>query len=184
MTLRARLAPPDPASLAPDVARLLRATAQGKDREPPGTMALLAHAPPLLAPFVGWAASLALKGALSHRQHELLALRAGWRCRSPFEWGEHATLARAAGLDEGEIARIARAEIGAEWSPADAALLRAADQLIAGCAIDEATWSALAAHFAPAALVEIPFVVGQYTMLSMVANAAGLAARPGDAALP
>jgi alkylhydroperoxidase family enzyme len=182
--MSARLAPPAPEALAPDVARLLRATAQSADREPPGTMALLAHAPALLAPFIGWAASLALKGALSHRQHELLALRAAWRCRSAFEWGEHAELARAAGLDAGEIARLGRDEVGAAWSPADAALLRAADQLVARCAIDDAAWAALAAHFEPAALVEIPLVVGQYTMLSMLANAARLAARPGDAALP
>lgn len=180
----ARLAPPDPGSLAPDVARLVRATAQGKDREPPGTMALLAHAPALLTPFVGWAASLALRGSLSHRQHELLALRTAWRCRSPFEWGEHETLARAAGLDADEIARLARDEIGADWPPDDTALLRAADQLIAGCAIDDATWAALTALFAAPALVEVPLVVGQYTMLSMLANAAGLDVRPGDAALP
>jgi len=184
VTADARLAPNDPATLAPDVARLLRATAQSADREPPGTMALLAHAPALLTPFIGWAASLALRGSLSHRQHELLALRAAARCRSPFEWGEHAELARAAGLGADEIARLGRDEIDAAWAPADAALLRAADQLVARCAIDDTTWAALAAHFAPAALVEIPFVVGQYTMLSMVANAAGLAERPGDSALP
>jgi alkylhydroperoxidase family enzyme len=176
-----RLAAPDPASLAPDVARLLRATAQSADREPPGTMALLAHAPDLLRPFIGWAASLALRGALPHRQHELLALRTALRCRSPFEWSEHAGLARAAGLGAEEIDRLAREPIDAAWAPADAALLRAADQLVAGCAIDDATWAVLAAHFGAAALVEIPFVVGQYTMLSMVANAAGLGARPGEA---
>src|SRR4029453_1313777 len=147
-----RIPPPADAELGPDVARLLRVTAQ-PGREPPGTMAVLARQPALLAPFVGWAAALALKGALSHRQHELLALRAAFRCRSPFEWGEHAVLARAAGLDAAEIERVARDDVGADWAPSDAALLCAADQLIAGCAIAAATWASLAASFEPAALV-------------------------------
>lgn len=47
--------------------------------------------------------------------------------------------------------------------------MRAADQLHAGCDID-ATWAVLAAHYDAPQLVEIVYVVGQYTMLSMVAN--------------
>ena len=38
-------------------------------------MAVLARQPDLLSPFLGWAAALALNGVLSHRDHELLALR-------------------------------------------------------------------------------------------------------------
>ena len=40
--------------------------------------------------------------------------------------------------------------------------------------LTDETWALLAKHYDPPALVEILFVVGQYTMLSMVANAAGL----------
>ena len=40
----------------------------------------------------------------------------------------------------------------------------------------DATWAELGAHYDAPALVEILFVVGQYTMLSMVANAAGIPA--------
>jgi alkylhydroperoxidase family enzyme len=176
--------PPLPAdALEPDVAALLRLTAQ-PGREPPGTMAVLARVPALLSPFIGWAAALALKGTLSHRHHELIALRVAWNCRSAFEWGEHVQLARAAGLDDDEIARAARDPIDAAWAPGEAALLRAADELHRGCNVGGATWAALAAHFEAPALAELLFVVGQYTMLSMVANAAGVALQAGDASLP
>ncbi len=55
------------------------------------------------------------------------------------------------------------------------------DQLHAGQTIEDETWDALAAEFEHAQLVELPFVVGNYTMLSMVANATGV---PLEANLP
>jgi alkylhydroperoxidase family enzyme len=139
-------------------------------------MAILARQPDLLAPFLGWAAALALQGVLSHREHELLALRVAAICKSEFEWNEHAEYARAASLTDDEIAQIAQPIDGGEWTDAEAALLRAADELTADFDVTDATWSALARHYEAPALVEILFVVGQYTMLSMVANAAGLPA--------
>ena len=42
----------------------------------------------------------------------------------------------------------------------------------------------LRARYDDAQLVEIPFVVGQYTMLSMVANGTGVAVEPGLPELP
>ena len=74
-----------------------------------------------------------------------------------------------------EIALVARPLDEGAWTDAERALLRAADELGIDCDITDATWAELAAHFDPPALVEILFVVGQYTMLSMVANAAGIA---------
>ena len=50
-------------------------------------------------------------------------------------------------------------------------LLQAADELHRDQSITDATWSALVAQHDRAALVELLYVVGQYTMLSMVANA-------------
>jgi alkylhydroperoxidase family enzyme len=139
-------------------------------------MAVLARQPELLSPFLGWAAALALNGVLPNRDHELLALRAASNCHSEFEWVEHAEYARAAGLTDDEIAMAARPVDEGAWSDGERALLRAADELHAGTDVTDATWAVLAQHYDPPALVEILFVVGQYTMLSMVANAAGIPA--------
>jgi alkylhydroperoxidase family enzyme len=139
----------------------------------PRTMGVLAHQPDLLSPFLSWAAALALNGVLSHRDHELLALRVAANCGSEFEWVEHTTYARSAGLRDHEIARVQERDIG-EWADAEQALLRATDELTSGFDVSDATWSQLAQHFDTPALVEILFVVGQYTMLSMFANAAGI----------
>jgi alkylhydroperoxidase family enzyme len=137
----------------------------------PVTIVALAHAEPLLAPFLGWAAALALEGQLSHRQHEILALRTAHNCHSAFEWVEHARFARAAGLTDEEIDRVAAGPAGG-WTRAEQLLITAADELHGDASISHATWSELTAHYSSAELVEAIFVVGQYTMLSMVANVA------------
>jgi 4-carboxymuconolactone decarboxylase len=170
-----RIAVPRADELRPDVRELLTLIAPA-GKEPARTMAILARQPDLLDPFLGWAAALALNGVLSHRDHELLALRAASNCRSGFEWVEHADYARAAGLTEAEIASVARTADDGAWTEAERALLDAADELHRDHDVTDSTWTVLAQHYEPAALVEILFVVGQYTMLSIVANAAGIPA--------
>jgi alkylhydroperoxidase family enzyme len=91
-------------------------------------------------------------------------------CRSAFEWGEHLLFARDAGLDDDDFDRIAAGPDAPGWAPHEAALMRAADELHDQHDITDATWISLAAHYEDGQLVEIPYVVGQYTMLSMVAN--------------
>jgi len=159
-----RLEPPDP---LPELVSLT--VPDGGSA--PITIVALAHSERLLAPFLGWAAALALEGQLGKREHEILALRTAHNCGSEFERVEHARLARTAGLTDDEIDRIAVGAGGA-WSRAEQLLIMAADELHRDTTICLATWSELAAHYSSAQLVEAVFVVGQYTMLSMVANIA------------
>ena len=158
-----------PAEVEPEVDATIALTAP-PGRQPPGTISVLAHRPAMLATFLPWASVLAREGALPRRDHEILALRASCNCRSAFEWGEHLLFAFDAGFDEADVDRVVAGADAEGWLPHEAALVRAADALHANCQIDDATWSALAAHYDPGQLVEITYVVGQYTMLSMVAN--------------
>jgi len=144
----------------------------------------IAHHPHLLRPFLGFAATLALRGALSRRDSELLALRAAWNCRSAFEWGHHVLYARAEGLSEDEILRVATRPNDERWDTRDRLLLAAADELHREQQLADSTWRELRAEFDDAQLVEIPFVVGNYTMLSMVANATGVPLEPDLPELP
>jgi 4-carboxymuconolactone decarboxylase len=155
----------------------------GWDHQTPNMLRAIAHHPRLLEPFLGFAATLA-RGELPRRESELLALRAAWNCRSEFEWGHHVLYARAAGLSDVEIAAIAAGPDAAHWSDADRALLRAADELHERHSLGDATWAALASRWSAAQLVEIAFVVGQYTMLSMVAGALAVPLEDGLARLP
>jgi len=136
---------------------------------PPITIVALAHCNELLSPFLGWARALALQGVLPRREHEILALRTAHNCRSGFEWTEHTTFARRAGLTDDEIDAIASGA-SATWTERERLLLTAADELHAETSISRATWTALVQHCTTAELVEAIYIVGQYTMLSMVAN--------------
>ncbi|HEY8120685.1 MAG TPA: carboxymuconolactone decarboxylase family protein [Myxococcota bacterium] len=146
-------------------------------------LSVIAHHPSLLGPFLEFAGALAQRGVLSRRESELLALRAAWRSQSHFEWGHHVQYARAAGLHEAEIARVAE-QGAAPLAPRELLLLRAADELHATQRLRDPTWAALRAEYTDAQLVEIPFLVGEYTMLSMVAESLGVPAPPGLPALP
>ena len=107
-----------------------------------------------------------------------------WNCQFGVEWGEHRGPC-AAGVTESEVVALGAREVDrAAWSVAEAALIRAADELHTRTDVSDATWAVLAAHYPPSALVEIPLVVGQYTMLSMLANVARIEAVDGAALLP
>ncbi len=170
-----RIPVPEGSELRDDVAQLLPLIAP-PGRAPARTMAILARQPDLLAPFLGWAAALALQGVLSPRDHELIALRVAAQCGSGFEWVEHVEYARAASLTDDEIARVAKPLDDGTWTETERALLCAADELTTDYDVTDATWAILSRHYGQSELVEILFVVGQYTMLSMVANGAGLSA--------
>jgi 4-carboxymuconolactone decarboxylase len=136
--------------------------------------AVVAWHPTLLAPYMAWATAVARQGVLSPRDNALLALRTALRCGSEFEWGVHVAHGE---LTADEVARVAEGP-GAGWPARDAELLRAADELHDRSGVGDGTWEALSAVFPTDALLEIVFVVGHYTMLSMVANSAGVQPEP------
>jgi len=146
-------------------------------------LGVIAHHPTLLGPFLELATALAQRGVLSRRESELIALRTAWRAQSHFEWGHHVLYARAAGIRDGEIARVAE-PAGTGLSAREQLLLRAADQLHATQRIDDPTWAALRTELSDAQLVELPFLVGQYTMLSMVAESLAVPVEPELPPLP
>ena len=151
---------------------------------PLNILLVLAHNPHLLRPFLPWATALALGGSLDRRDCELLALRAAWNCRSDFEWGHHVEYAQAFGLSDDEIARVPAGADASGWSAAQSVLLRAADELHRDTVVSAGTWTALAEHFDEAQLVELVMTVGQYTMLSMVANTFAVEVEEGLDLLP
>ena len=153
-------------------------------KKPLNILLTLAHNDQLIGPFLQWAGALAVHGALDRRDAELLALRAAWNCRSEFEWGHHVEYAEHFGLDRDEIDRVPHGADAEGWLPHQAALLRAADELHEQAMVSDETYAQLTAVFNPAQLIELVMTVGQYTMLSMVANTFAVETEPGLEALP
>ena len=158
-------------------------TASG--RRPLHLPAVVAYHPTLLEPYMTWATAVARHGVLDARSATLLALRTALRCGSEFEWGVHATHAgERAGLTSEEVARVVVGPDAPGWTAREAALLRAADELHDDDAVGDHTWATLSAELGVDAMLEAVFVVGHYTMLSMVANSVGVPPEPDWAALP
>jgi alkylhydroperoxidase family enzyme len=135
-------------------------------------MTLLRH--PRL--FKRWTAfgGVLLTGKLPFRERELLILRTGHRCDSPYEWAQHVVLARQAGVTDEEIERVELGPTADGWSEFDALLLRAADELHDTSRISDVTWAGLAERYDTEQLIEVPMVVGQYHLVAMTLNALGV----------
>lgn len=148
-----------------------------------GTLA--AH-PLLFTRWMTFANYVLMESTLDPRLRELVILRTGWRCRSPYEFGQHVIVGRRVGCTDEEIARVAEGPDAAGWGPLDAAVLRAADDLYDHDTIAPATWAVLAEHLDEQQILDVVFTVGQYTLVSYALNAAAVVRDDGvdDPAIP
>ena len=145
--------------------------------------ATLVRHPGLFRRWMPFAGKL-LAGKLPARDRELLILRTAWRCRSPYEWGQHVRLAKAAEISDEEIDRIVAGPDAAGWAPFDRTLINAVDELHDDACITDATWSALAARYDERQVIEVPMLVGQYHMVAFTLNSLGVQREPGVPDLP
>jgi len=184
-----RLAPLSPEQCGEDVrAALARAFSDeiatrwcstGPDAAPmPNVLATLMHHPALAGPFLAYNNVLLRTPALDPRMRELMILRVAWRTRSRYEWVQHVRVAAGVGVTPQELDAIARGADAGAWTPLEADLLAATDQMIDGYRIGDDTWGRLAEQLDERQLVELVFVVGTYTALAMAFNTFGLQLDP------
>jgi 4-carboxymuconolactone decarboxylase len=134
----------------------------------------LAHAPKALKRFNDWGGYvLSRRNDLPAREREIVILRTGFLCRSGYEFTQHTRIGLQSGLTEAEIEAVKRGA-DAGWSAADAALIRATDDLHAQQFITEPVWTELGAHFSDKQRMDVVFTCAQYTQVSMILNTFGV----------
>lgn len=139
-----------------------------------------AHAPKALTRFLGWGNYvLSRRNSLPAREREIVILRTGWLCKSGYEFAQHTRIGKASGLSDDDIARIKAGPDAEGWSPLEAAMIRAADELVADHFISDDTWAALA-ELGDKGRMDVIFTVGQYTQVSMFLNSVGVQLEDGD----
>ncbi|HEX4163539.1 MAG TPA: carboxymuconolactone decarboxylase family protein [Acidimicrobiales bacterium] len=111
---------------------------------------------------------------LEPRIRELAILRVAWRTRSGYEWSQHRRMGADEGLSEAQLDALPDEPSSALWSPAERAVLTAADEMIDSFAVSDETWAALTSSFEAAPLFELLFVIGGYLCLATVLNSIGL----------
>lgn len=144
----------------------------------------IARHPKLLAAWLPFGGRLLEGGSLERRWTELVILRTACNMGNDYEWGQHVAISMALGIDRATIERIVAGASADGWSPFEALLMRATDELHVERYLTESTWNALSEHLSETQLIELCFLVGHYEMLAMFLRTAGVQLEPGKESLP
>lgn len=125
------------------------------------------------------------RSSLSDRIREIAIIRTAWLSRGEYEWAQHVRMSRANGwLTEPELDALSVGPDAAEWSPSDAAVVRAIDQMVQSKNVQAAVWADLEAQFTRPQLLDLVFTVGTYDMHAMAFATLGLQLEPGMQGFP
>lgn len=168
-----RIAPLAPEQFGPEareIAASLQAFFGSKEAGVPKSFATMFKHPGLYRGQMQLGLELNQSGKLPPREREMVILRTAWLVRSPFEWGEHVAYGKKLGLTSEEIERIAQGSAAPGWNEHDRAVLRGVEELVGDHAVSDATWAVLAKSWSEPQLMELPGLVGSYTMTAMLYN--------------
>jgi alkylhydroperoxidase family enzyme len=144
--------------------------AEGQQARGSNVLGLFANHPALAKAYFTFNGHILYGSSIGGRQRELVILRVAAVRRAEYEWAQHVQIGREEGLTDDEIERIITGATAGGWSPFDAALLAAVDELLASARISDATWSVLAAEFDRHQLIDLVFTIGAYELLAMAFN--------------
>jgi alkylhydroperoxidase family enzyme len=134
----------------------------------------LAQHPALMQAYHTFNGHILYTNTLDARQRELLVLRVAARRGAEYEWRQHVYIARDLGFTDADIERVAEGPHADGWSPIDAAMLRAVDELVADAQIADDTWAVLAGELDRHQLMDLVFTVGAYDLLAMAFKSFGV----------
>lgn len=166
-----RIAPGTPKQIGRFNARLIALVSKriGSSR-PLNVFTTIARHPKLFRRWFRFSGTLMLHGELDRADAELLILRAAHIGSSEYEWRQHERIALTVGLTREDVERVRQGPEAAGWTPRQATLLRAADELLEQTKISAPVWDELSSFLSEKQLIELCMVVGHYTMLAMTLN--------------
>jgi AhpD family alkylhydroperoxidase len=121
---------------------------------------------PLFRGWLRFAGRLMPGGKLPRRETELVILRVAHLAGCTYELDHHVHLGRRAGVTAADVQRVIAGPAAAGWSPREAALLAAVEQLHHDRDLDDAAWTQLASHLSEREIIELVLLVGHYEMLA------------------
>jgi hypothetical protein len=175
-----RLAPLDPPYAEPVADALRRLMGHAADTPPLALFRTLAHHDMLLERFRQIGSTLLSFGRLAPADRETVIHRTTARCGAAYEWGVHAALfAPALGLGEDWLrATWSGAADDPAFTPRQALLVAACDELHATATLTGATWTALRETFGDDELIEVVCLAGFYHLVSFACGAFALEPEP------
>jgi 4-carboxymuconolactone decarboxylase len=136
---------------------------------------VLLHVPALARPAAELGHQIRFEGALSDHDRELAILTSARSHRCGFEWDSHVPLAREAGVRDEAISVLegGGAVDRAALTAAEGVVVDFVTELCAESTVADATYSAAEDRLGADGVVELSALVGYYTFLAYVMNAAG-----------
>jgi 4-carboxymuconolactone decarboxylase len=139
----------------------------------------LAHHPQLYQSWGSLGQYLLSGSTLPERDREIIILRMGWLCQAPYEWSQHARIAKAsANMSDAEVRRVAAGVSAHGWSDFERTLIRMVDELRYEAMIGGATWAQLLAQYSLEQTIDALYTAGQYQLVSMALNSLGVQLDP------
>jgi alkylhydroperoxidase family enzyme len=155
----------------------------GTGRDVAAIYRTFARHPALYGPRQELSEYIRLKATLPARAREIAILRIGALCGSDYEWAAHVRAARAAGVSDNEIRRLAVTG-DAGWNAVDRAVIRGVDELYRTDDITDATWRELTRHYDTRQLLDLLVTTGGYRMVSMALNTFGVPLEENSERIP
>jgi alkylhydroperoxidase family enzyme len=128
----------------------------------------LAQYPAMMEKYHTFAGHILYLNSLEPRHRELLILRVAVLRGVAYEWHQHVFIARELGVTDAELAQVAEGSEAAGWSPFEAKLMAAVEELVEDAQLSDETWAALAGELDQHQLMDLVFTVGNYDLLAMV----------------
>lgn len=128
------------------------------------------HSPEALRRFMKLGTYFLEEGKLDPALRELAILRVGHECRAPYEFAQHISIGRRAGLTDAQIRAVGAPHQGL-FDARQIAVLNYAGELTANSAVSEATYGAVADFLNAEEIVELTLLIGYYNMVSRALNA-------------
>ena len=133
--------------------------------------ALVNH-PALYRSWIPFAEQLVFGSTLPARDREILIIRTSELCGERYEASHHVHIGRTLGLSDEEMQSAATG--GALLPAFEQALVRASNELVADYCISDVTWATLAERYTTEQMMEVVFVVANYSLMAMVTNTFGI----------
>lgn len=155
------------------------------ERPYPNVVSTMVRNPTIASGWWRWNNVLFRKIELDKQLMELAVLRVAVCTGASYEWAQHVRMGGRVGLADDTILAVGDGTSGThEWTPVEAAVLDATDELVRDHVLSDATWVRLAEHLDERVVMELVYVVGSYTCLAMAFNSFGLQLDDDLAELP
>ena len=146
--------------------------------DPPNLYRALGNQPALVAAWTEFFNSIRNQSRTPRRLREIVILRAGQLARSEYEWAQHLSMARKAGVRDTQIQALSDWRASKEFDARERAALALTEAVTAGQMTDEVHAEAKR-HFDDGEFVELCLTAAAYAMVSRMIDALGIELDPG-----